>query len=109
METIEHFAHISLVARVLGRERVLSRDEVMRLQGLRGSYGIASPAPICTDPAEAAAGDGPVRCQVVRAPETAAARLVDDRFGVSAGGDAEIRLTYRELTALIAEAVRQLT
>ncbi len=109
METIEHFAHISLVARVLGRERVLSRDEVMRLQGLRGSYGIASPAPICADPAEAAAGDGPVRCQVVRAPEAAAARLVDDRFGTAAGGDAEIRLTYRELTALIAEAVRQLT
>ena len=109
METIEHFAHISLVARVLGRERVLSRDEVMRLQGLRGSYGIASPAPICADPAEAAAGDGPVRCQVVRAPEAAAARLVDDRFGTAAYGDAEIRLTYRELTALIAEAVRQLT
>lgn len=109
METIEHFAHISLVARLLGRERVLSRDEVMRLQTLRGSYGIAAPAPICTDPADALGGDGPVRCQVVRAPESAAARLVDDRFGAAAGGDAEIRLTYRELTALIAEAVRELT
>jgi L-fuculose-phosphate aldolase len=107
METIEHFAHISLVARQLGRERVLSRDEVMRLQGLRGSYGIASPAPICTDP-DAAVPDGPVQCQVVRAPESAAARLVDDRFGAAAGGDREIRLTYRELTALIAEAVREL-
>src|SRR5215208_5105359 len=50
METIEHFAKISLVARTLGRENVLSRDEVDRLQGLRGMYGIASPAPICTDP-----------------------------------------------------------
>lgn len=109
METIEHFAHISLVARVLGRERVLSRDEVMRLQTLRGSYGIAAPAPICADPADAQRGEGPVRCQVVRAPESAAARLVDDRFGAAAGGDAEIRLTYRELTALIAEAVRELT
>ncbi len=28
METIEHFAHISLVARMLGRENLLSREEV---------------------------------------------------------------------------------
>src|ERR671910_1559310 len=47
METIEHFAKISLVARLLGGERLLSREEVFRLQGLRGSYGIAAPAPIC--------------------------------------------------------------
>src|ERR671912_2952319 len=44
METIEHFARISLVARLLGGERLLSREEVVRLQALRGSYGIASPA-----------------------------------------------------------------
>ena len=47
METIEHFAKISLVARLLGGERLLSREEVVRLQGLRGRYGIAAPAPIC--------------------------------------------------------------
>ena len=45
METIEHFAKISLVARLLGREHLISRDEVERLQGLRGTYGIAAPAP----------------------------------------------------------------
>ena len=43
METIEHFARISLVARTLGREHLLSRTEVDRLQGLRGMYGIAAP------------------------------------------------------------------
>src|SRR5919201_94771 len=59
METIEHFAKISLVARLLGGERLLSRDEVFRLQGLRGMYGIASPAPICPEPD---AGD-PAACQ----------------------------------------------
>src|SRR5512134_4107109 len=32
METIEHFAKISLVTRQLGRENLLSRDEVDRLQ-----------------------------------------------------------------------------
>ena len=45
METIEHFAKISLVARQLGGERLLSREEVGRLQGLRDRYGITAPAP----------------------------------------------------------------
>src|SRR6266513_3367307 len=51
METIEHFAKISLVARLLGRENLISREEVERLQGLRGTYGIQAPAPICAVPA----------------------------------------------------------
>src|SRR5499426_2911352 len=57
METIEHFAKISLVARTLGRENLIARDEVLRLQQLRGTYGIAAPAPICADPAPGAGGD----------------------------------------------------
>ena len=107
METIEHFAKISLVARLLGGERLLSRDEVFRLQGLRGSYGIAAPAPICPDPADAAATE----CQVVLAPDSPAGqRLVPERSATirTPDGDAEIRLTYRELTALIEDAVRNL-
>jgi L-fuculose-phosphate aldolase len=111
METIEHFARISLVARLLGRERVLSREEVRRLQELRGSYGIASPAPICADGDPA---DEPGRtCQAVQAPSSDA-RLVDDRLAPGAGmgpfpsSDAGIRLTYRELAGLIEEAVRSL-
>src|SRR5512139_566902 len=77
METIEHFAKISLVARLLGREHLISRGEVERLQGLRGTYGIAAPAPLCTDPAEAAAADQ-VLCQVLEAPESRTERLVPD-------------------------------
>jgi L-fuculose-phosphate aldolase len=125
METVEHFAKISLVARLLGGERVLSRAEVDRLQGLRGMYGIAAPAPICTDPADPSAASG--ECQVVQAPVTDGPRLVSDRTLRPAGallldgllgggaeprqtftGDEEIRLTYRELTALIEDAVRAL-
>src|SRR5687768_5418719 len=68
METIEHFAHISFIARLLGGERLLSRDEVVRLQGLRGMYGISSPAPICVDPAEQGSADGQAECQTVFAP-----------------------------------------
>ena len=49
METIEHFAKISLTARLLGGERLISQEEVLRLQSLRGLYGIAAPAPICLD------------------------------------------------------------
>src|SRR5262245_27380134 len=106
METIEHFAKISLVARLLGGERLLSRDEVARLEKLRGSYGIAAPAPICPDPVPIAS-DG-VECQVVQAPiSVAGQRLVHEGHNVRAG-DEEIRLTYSELTALIEDAVRQL-
>jgi L-fuculose-phosphate aldolase len=113
METIEHFAKISLVARMLGGERLLSREEVARLERLRGSYGIASPAPICPEPTDT----DPVNCQVVQAPSSAAGeRLVADTTvlrsalagGRSMGSDGEIRLTYSELTALIEDAVRSL-
>jgi L-fuculose-phosphate aldolase len=116
METIEHFARISLVARLLGHERVLSRQEVDRLQELRGTYGIEAPAPICDEDTPAAPADG-VECQVVQAPTSSGARLVDTA-SQSAGRpesppargsvDGEIRLTYRELTALIEEAVKAL-
>jgi L-fuculose-phosphate aldolase len=108
METIEHFARISLVARLLGGEHLISRGEVERLQGLRGMYGIAAPAPLCTDPAEAAAADQ-MLCQVLEAPE-ATERLVPDVTGMlqRASRDGEIRLTYGELTALIADAVKNL-
>lgn len=106
METIEHFAKISLVARMLGREHLLSRDEVERLQGLRGMYGIAAPAPFCTDPQEAALADQAL-CQVLEAPESSTQRLVPDVLH-QASKDGEIRLTYRQLTDLIADAIKTL-
>src|SRR5436190_3807451 len=108
METIEHFAQISLVARLLGREHLLSREEVERLQGLRGMYGIAAPAPVCADPAEA--GLDQALCQVLEAPSSPSDRLVPDVTDAlrRASRDGEIRLTYAELTALIADAVKNL-
>ena len=114
METIEHFARISLVARLLGREHVLSREEVTRLQNLRGTYGIASPAPICPDPLTDASAAEAV-CQVVQAPESPGERLVpapvtpnSSDSHISVGADGEIRLTYAQLTELIDEAVREI-
>jgi L-fuculose-phosphate aldolase len=110
METIEHFAKISLVSRTLGREHLLSHEEVQRLQGLRGSYGIASPAPVCTDDTLTVGPGGQLECQVVQAPHApAGARLVVDMPALrELSGGGEIRLTYRELTALIEDAVRNL-
>jgi len=124
METIEHFARISLVARLLGRENLISREEVLRLQDLRGTYGIKAPAPICSDETDvraSPAGAGDVvaggadvaSCQVVRAPSSPRERLVPDVIrlappGGQADGDAEIRLTYRQLSQLIEDAVRSL-
>ena len=112
METIEHFARISVVARLLGNERLLSREEVMRLQDLRGMYGIASPAPICADGSETAGGDADATCQVLEAPSSPTERLVSPAPELPSPGalgkDAEIRLTYRELTALIEDAVKNL-
>jgi L-fuculose-phosphate aldolase len=116
METIEHFATISLVARLLGRENLIAREEVMRLQQLRGTYGIAAPAPICSDSSPAAQVDrDPATCQVVQSPEGGGLRLVPDTLDVDStrcergDGGAEIRLTYRELSALIEDAIRSLT
>jgi L-fuculose-phosphate aldolase len=138
METIEHFAKISLVARLLGRENLIAREEVDRLQGLRGTYGIKAPAPICADPSQALSvleSTDPALCQVVESPAGGGQRLVANVIGdlpsIATGptagdrdvstkpsprGDSatqpaeadEIRLTYRELSALIEDAIRQL-
>jgi L-fuculose-phosphate aldolase len=114
METIEHFAKISLITRTLGREHLLSREEVNRLQGLRGMYGIAAPAPVCADDTMTLGPGGQVECQVVQAPASPGGpRLVAGvpgrpEFARELSADGEIRLTYRELTALIEDAVRNL-
>jgi L-fuculose-phosphate aldolase len=113
METIEHFAKISLVARLLGGENLIAREEVERLQGLRGTYGIKAPAPLCDDGSTNLVADA--SCQVVEAPEGRGQRLVPDVAGAPVrpfhgrvDDEAEIRLTYRELSALIEEAIRSL-
>ena len=123
METVEHFARISLVARLLGGERLLSREEVARLQSLRGTYGMAAPAPFCgigSDggaPAEGVAAGDEAACQEIEAPPAPGARLVRPAappggaagaVSPAVGEDREIRLTYGELAALVEDAVKHL-
>ena len=109
------------MARTLGGENLISREEVVRLQALRGTYGIKAPAPICPDPDVPAgpgqsaqvvvAGGDDATCQTVQAPSGTGLRLVPDLIDArrrAAGDEAEIRLTYRELSALIEDAIKNL-
>jgi len=48
METVEHFARITLVAELLGGPRVLPAEEVDKLFALRSRYGVKSPS--CREP-----------------------------------------------------------
>jgi L-fuculose-phosphate aldolase len=111
METIEHFAKISLVARLLGREHLLSREEVDRLEEIRTTYGTTATAPFCDSSADASpAPDAQALCQVLEAPPSSGERLVPDVpvARQPSSRDEEIRLTYGELTDLVADAIRHL-
>lgn len=113
METIEHFAKISLVARLLGREHLLSREEVNRLQDIRGTYGTVATSPFCEDPAQVPVDEVPdaqALCQILEAPVSPTERLVPavPPARRPASGAGEIRLTYDELTDLVADAIRHL-
>jgi hypothetical protein len=44
MEILEHFAKISLLTTVLGRQSLLTQESVDKLFEVRGKYGITSPA-----------------------------------------------------------------
>jgi L-fuculose-phosphate aldolase len=77
METVEHFARISLVAELLGGPKVLPREEVDKLLDSRTRYGVRTKA----------AGPG---CPV------AAEEVGEDRFEV----------TREQLIALVDEALR---
>jgi L-fuculose-phosphate aldolase len=46
METVEHFARISLTTKVLGRETLLSGEDVDKLLVAREKYGIQGPSPV---------------------------------------------------------------
>lgn len=87
METVEHFARISLVAHLLGRQVLLSREEVEKLGEARARYFGARGAPVA-----------PLTeiCPVTANGRAVPATPAGDRFWVS----------REELEALIDEAVK---
>jgi L-fuculose-phosphate aldolase len=78
METTEHFARVALVTELVGKQVLLSAEDVEKLLAVRARYGI----------------------------QTAA--VPDSRALVASGEDAkQITLTRRELDALIDEAIQK--
>ena len=80
---------------------------------IKSMLGIKAPAPICPDPDTPPAGQDPASCQIVEAPPGDGQRLVRESAEppvsrATDDEDGEIRLTYRQLSALIEDAVRSL-
>jgi L-fuculose-phosphate aldolase len=65
METLEQFARISLVARLLGRERELEADDVERLEALRATAGYPPPPARAAVQAGIQKGAAPTREELV--------------------------------------------
>ncbi len=125
METVEHFARVSLVTELLGRQVLLSSADVEKLLEARRRYGIESAAPIseeCPVTAEAMP-------EIARREEHAARPAPGARQEESYGGathqhgagcacglqavppprqGAKFSLTQQELERLIDEAMREL-
>ena len=79
MEILEHFAKISLITKLLGKQTLLSREEVDKLFDVRGKYGINSPD------------------------------FRESGCPVTASGEPQISLTRGELEELIKKAVSELS
>jgi L-fuculose-phosphate aldolase len=80
METVEHFARITLVAELLGGPKVLPRGEVQKLVDARARYGVK-----------------------VRSGSDAACPVVAED---AAGGAERIEVTREELIELVEQALR---
>jgi L-fuculose-phosphate aldolase len=81
METLEHFARITLAAKLVGEPQLLSTREVAKLMAARARYFVTPPP-----------GGG------AELPETC---------DTGESSDDEVSLTRAELEALIDEAVRK--
>ncbi len=90
METVEHFASITLVTHLLGQQQLLSDEDVRKLVGAREKYGISTPAQ---------QGTG---CPVTAGaqPQPAA------RAAVESEGPERFSVTRDELASIVKDVVR---
>ncbi len=89
METVEHFASITLVTHLLGRQQLLSDEDVRKLVVAREKYGITTPA---------AQGAG--------CPVTADAPAPAARAAAETDGPERFSVTREELASIVKDAVR---
>ncbi len=112
METVEHFARISLVTQLLGRQVLLSRQEVEKLGEARQRYfgGMGAPVAPLTESCPVAANPAPppvVAAAPVAPKESKPANPAGGRVGsVPRGPRDRLWVTQDELEALIDEAVK---
>jgi L-fuculose-phosphate aldolase len=90
METTEHFARVSLVTELLGKQVLLSSEDVMKLLEARARYGLTTAAQVGAE-----------------CPVTAEATAPAVQACACASGEEHVALTRGELTALIEEAVER--
>ncbi len=83
METLDHFAHIWLVARIMGTERSLSAENVAKLKAIRERTHFEPPVDAC------------FTCPIL-----------DEKMKSAGGG--KIQLTREQLVDLVADVVRGL-
>jgi L-fuculose-phosphate aldolase len=105
METVEHFAQIALVTHLLGRQQLLTQDEVSKLVDARARYGLSGPkqAPSCPVTAASPAQVAASPAASPGSPSSNAARTGD----VFKPHDGKITVTREELAAIVEDALRQ--
>ena len=103
METVEHFAKITLVTHLLGRQQLLSQDDVSKLVDARERYGLTGPSktvPGCP----VTAGPG---AQAARESAGFAQAKPDGSKASDGAAPGKITVTREELAAIVEDALRQ--
>ncbi len=102
METVEHFAQIAMVTHLLGRQQLLSQEDVGKLMVVREKYeGTTTAAPLAPG-CPVTAADAPAMTR----PETGSGQPGTAAPHTPAAGE-RITVTREELTAIVEDALRQ--
>jgi L-fuculose-phosphate aldolase len=105
METVEHFAQITLVTHLLGRQQLLTQDDVSKLIDARERYGLTGPAKgIAACPVTAGSAPPPSR------ESTGVLPFASAKGGETPKpqeGSGKITVTREELAAIVEDALRQ--
>ena len=108
MGTVEHSARIGLVTRMLGKQVLLSQDEVGKLLACRSSHnGHTTGEPPRLVTSSEPAGNGSAGAQNSSTAEASAAGHAQDEGVAGCDFSERVTLTRTELDALVEEAIRK--